>query len=174
MKAFSMAVVGIMLAHGAACDSGAHVDTIDAPAADALARDAAVDAFDGDARTCGVSPAVPAQPTTGGPVEGSYALVWTCERGCSLNRPGLTYARQLVVFAASLAYSSATCAECTLTHTGGPSVPGCVDVAPGADWGQQCRHAYRLCEVNGRLEGRVSWLEPGLSVQEWRLFATRL
>ena len=145
--------------------------------------DAAIDApsdgisidGDGDAmpRICEESPPTPGQATTSGSVLGAWNLTWTCVEGCVGNRPGLTYARQLAVTANDLAFSSTTCVRCELSHGATPSIPGCVDVAAGADWGAQCRFSYRLCERSGTIEAMITWKEPGLSAQRWRLLGSR-
>jgi|GEM_PF-5246845 len=54
-----------------------------------------------------------------------------------------------------------------------PSVAGCIDVEAGADWDQQCRFSYQLCERDGRVEAIVVWQEPGLDRQTWKLIGSR-
>ena len=142
---------------------------------DALVIDAVSIDGDGDAmpRVCEASPATPTQATTGGSVLGAWNLTWSCVEGCVGNRPGLTYARQVDITAAALAFSSTTCAKCLLTHGATPSIAGCVDVAAGADWDVQCRFSYRLCERSDTVEASITWKEPGLNAQKWRLLGTR-
>lgn len=137
--------------------------------------DARVDAIpiDGDRdampRVCEASPPTPTQPTTGGAVIGGWALTWSCANGCIGNRPGLTYAHHADITIDAIAYSSSGCPRCTLTHAAAPSIAGCVDVEAGADWDAQCRFSYRLCERSGTIEALVTWKEPGLDEQTWKV-----
>lgn len=157
----------------AACPGGdpaTDAGPIDARVVDAVGIDG-----DGDAmpRVCEASPPPPSQATTAGSVLGRWDLTWTCAAGCVGNRPGLTYARQVDITADALSFSSATCVKCLLTHAAAPAIPGCVDVAAGADWDVQCRYSYRLCERGGTVEATITWQEPGLGVQTWTLVGTR-
>lgn len=163
--------VALLVLLAAGCPGG------DTPAVDAT--DAPIDGTpidgDGDAmpRTCPASPPTPTQATTGGSVLGQWTLTWTCENGCIGNRPGLTYSREVEITAGAFHFTSATCAKCELTHAAAPSIAGCSDVEAGADWDVQCRFSYRLCERNGGVEAVVTWQEPGLSPQRWRLNGRR-
>lgn len=169
MKAL-IGVVGLVALAACGGDDGGEPTPIDAALTDGVSIDG-----DGDAqvRECTASPATPATPTTGGSPLGAWNLTWSCMSGCVGNRPALTYSRHAEITSSEIAYSSASCPRCALTHEATPAMTGCLDVAAGADFDAQCRFSYRLCEQGGGVDAVVTWKEPGLSEQVWRARGVR-
>jgi hypothetical protein len=125
------------------------------------------------ARVCEADRPMPAEPMSAGSREGAWNVAWTCTDGCVLRRPGLTYSPQLAVEGATLKFSNAKCADCKADVTGVVTIDGCLDITGWADFDSQCRFAYRVCEMDGELNGTVTWKEPGVSEQVWQLHGTR-
>jgi len=136
--------------------------------ADAAPVDAGIDA-PGLARTCEADRPMPEEQTSAGELEGQWRLVWDCAKGCILRRPGLTYSPVLNVTSTTLSFSNARCPDCRQDITGVVTVDGCIDIAGWADFDSQCRFGYRICEMDGKLHGTVTWKEPGVSEQVWEI-----
>jgi hypothetical protein len=121
------------------------------------------------ARECEADRPMPEEPTSAGELEGAWRLVWDCTQGCVLRRPGLTYSPVLEVAGSTLRFSNARCPDCKQDITGVITLDGCIDIVGWADFDSQCRFGYRVCEMDGKLHGTVTWKEPGVSEQVWEI-----
>ena len=70
-------------------------------------------------------------------------------------------------------FSNPLCADCRADVAGEITIDGCVDVRGREDFESQCRFSYRVCEMEGELNGTLTWKEPGVSEQVWQLHGTR-
>jgi hypothetical protein len=106
-------------------------------------------------------------------MQGKWRVEWTCARGCSLRRPGLTYSPELEIVGATQLWTNTRCPECRATYFGEETIDGCIDMTASTDFDSQCRFSYRICEMEGELHGFVTWKEPGVSDLTWRITARR-
>lgn len=154
--------VGLVIAL-AACGAPADVPDAAPPPPDAPVS----------ARVCEPDRPMPVEPTSAGELEGAWRLTWTCIDGCPLRRPGLTYSPDLLVEGTALHFSNERCPDCKADVTAAITIDGCLDVTGWADFDSQCRFSYRICEMDGELNGTVTWKEPGVSEQVWQLRGVR-
>jgi hypothetical protein len=124
-------------------------------------------------RVCDPDRPMPAEPTSNGSLEGDWRVEWTCVEGCVLRRPGLTYSPRLTIEATTLRFSNDLCPDCKADVTGAVTIDGCIDINGWTDFDSQCRFSYRVCEMEGELNGTITWKEPGVSEQVWVLRGTR-
>lgn len=134
--------------------------------------DAGIDA-PSSARQCEADRPMPLEQTSNGSMGGAWQVTWTCLKGCPLRRPGLTYSPRLTVDGDTLHFSNPLCPDCRADVAGAVTIDGCVDVVGRQDFDSQCRFSYRVCEMEGQLNGTLTWKEPGVSEQVWQLHGTR-
>jgi hypothetical protein len=104
--------------------------------------DAAADAAaDGDASTDGH--ATDGTPGPPGPLDGEWAVTWTCLESC-LSEPEILRTQRLTVASGSLHWYSPTCGECVVDHVGSQR-GDCLDVPAGLDNAIDDRDAYAIC-----------------------------